>query len=353
MATGRTTKKKVEGLSYEEFRKQVKAGTIAPLYLFVGEETYHQDRAIALLKSMLDEAMRMFNYATYSIGESVNGTKTTAAMAIDNANQLPMMSSQRLTVISDFDKIKEEELDFVLEYLKHPSRSTIVVFRAVSLDQRRKITAALMKACTIVSFDRLTEAQASRYAEEFLRRRNCRIEPSALGHLIGLVGTKMGRLVNELEKLAAYAEGGFINNTVIDELIPRAKEHSSFELWDAVMDRDRKRALRLMQRLLDDKTEPLMIVGALAGLYRRLLAGKDLMEKNASFDEVAKATGQYGFRAKEFNAKLARLSRREIAHGLKRIAEVDLAMKSSEATPRLQLEFLIAELTLREPAKSQ
>ncbi len=349
MATGRTTKKKVDGISYEEFRRQVKGGTIAALYLFVGEESYHQERAVALLKSLVDEAMRMFNFATFSIGETVNGIKTSAAMAIDNANQLPMMSSRRLTIISDFDKIKEEELDFVVEYLKRPSPSTTVVFRAASLDQRRKITAALMKTCTVVNFDRLTDAQASRYAEEFLRRRNCRMEPGALGHLIGLVGTKMGRLVNELEKLAAYAEGGFINQAAIDELIPRAKEHTSFELWDAVMDRDRKRALRLMHRLLEDKTEPVMIVGALAGLYRRLLAGKVLMEQQAPFEEISKATGQYGFRAKEFNAKLMRMSRQEIAHGLRRLAEVDLAIKSSEATPRLQMEFLIAELTMREP----
>src|SRR5262245_30510425 len=99
MATGRTTKKKVEGISYEEFRKQIKAGKIESLYLFVGDETYHQDRAVALLKGMVDEAMRMFNYASFSIGESVNGSKTTPAMAIDNANQLPMMSSRRLTII--------------------------------------------------------------------------------------------------------------------------------------------------------------------------------------------------------------------------------------------------------------
>src|SRR5262249_37165244 len=115
MATGRTTKKKVEGISYEDFRKQVKAGHIELLYLFVGEEAYHQERAVALLKSMLDEPMRMFNFAAFSIGESVGGYRTSAATAIDNANQLPMMSARRLTVISDFDKIKEEELDYVLE----------------------------------------------------------------------------------------------------------------------------------------------------------------------------------------------------------------------------------------------
>lgn len=345
MATGKTTKKKIDGISYDEFRRQLKAGQVESLYLFVGEEDYFQDRAVTLLKNSLDEGMRLFNYSTFTVGETANGIRTTLTMAIDNANQLPMMSNRRITVIREFDKLKEEELDFVLDYLKRPSPTTTVVFRATSLDQRRKITAALMKACTVVNFDRLSDAEASRKVEEYLRWRGCRIEPAALGHLIGLVGTRMGRLVNELEKLAAFAEGGFINHAAIQELVPRAREHSSFELWDAILDRDRKRALRLAQRLLDDKTEPLAIVGALGGLYRRLLTAKDLIARHAPFEDVSKATGQYGKRAKDFIASLNRMNRETIVHGMQRIAEVDLAIKSSEATPRLQLEYLIAELT--------
>jgi DNA polymerase III subunit delta len=344
-------KKKLDGISYEEFKRQVKTGQVEGLYLFAGEEEYLQNRAVHLLVNTIDEGGRLFNYANFTIGESVQGTRTTTAMALDSANQLPMMAARRLVVIRDFDKIKEEELEPVLDYLKRPSPTTTVVFRAVSLDQRRKITAALMKACTVVNFEKLSEAQASKYAEAFLKARGCRIEPAALGHLLALLGTPMGRLVNELEKLAAYAEGGFINDAAIEQLVPRVREHTGFELWDAIMKRERKRAIRMMHRMLDDKAEPVMLVGSIAGLYRRLLTAKDLIARRASFEEVAKATGQYGGRAKEFNMIVGRLSREEIVYGLRRLAEVDLAIKSSEATPRLQLEFLIAELTMPESAR--
>jgi DNA polymerase-3 subunit delta len=192
----------------------------------------------------------------------------------------------------------------------------------------------------------LTDQQATRYAEEFLKRRGCRIEPSALGHLIGLVGTRLNRLVNELEKLALYAGGGIINNSAVEELVPRAREHTSWELWDAIIERNRKRALRLMERLLDDGNDPLMVLGALAGLYRRMLAAKELMAKKAPTEEVNKATGRYGRNAEVFNRRILHTPREEIVHGLRRIAQVDNAIKNSEATPRLQMEYLIAELTL-------
>ena len=215
----------------------------------------------------------------------------------------------------------------------------------------RKVTTALLKTCTVVTFDLLTDEQAKRWAVQYLKLRNCQIEPSALGHLIGLVGTRLMRLSTELDKLAAYAGGGFINSAVVDLLVPRAREHTGFELWDAVMERDRKRAIKLAERLLDDGTEPVVIIGSLGGLYRRLLMAKELIARKAPAEEVMKATGQYGPRAKAFMARLNRISSEEIEHAILRLAQVDRAIKSSEATPRLQIQYLVSELTLPEAAR--
>jgi DNA polymerase-3 subunit delta len=350
----RRAKKKLDGLSFDEFRRQVKEGRVEPLYLFAGEETYYHEHALRLLYNTLDEASRVFNLAVFSIGsDGPTGSKATAASAIDYANSMPMMAARRIVVIRDFDKIKEEQMDLAFEYLKRPSPTTTAVFQAASLDQRRKITTALMKSCTLVTFDRLTDEQAKRWAEEYLKRRGCRIEPGALGQLIGLLGTGLNRLSNELDKLVTHAGGGFITSSAVSELVPRAREHSSFELWDAILERDRKRAIRLMNRLLDDgeRDAHLMILGSLAALYRRILAGKDLMARGAAFEEVSRATGQYGQRAKEFNMRIGRMAREEIIHGLRRIAAVDNAIKNSEATPRLQMQYLIAELTLPDSAR--
>ncbi len=344
----KSTKKKLDGLTFEELRRQIKERRLDPLYLLTGAEEYLHDRTLKQFYGTLDDAGRLFNVSLFTIGSEVatGGAKATAAMAIDAANQMPMMAERRIIVIRDFDKIREEEQERLFDYLKRPAPTATVIFQSPSLDQRRKITAALLKHCTVVVLEQLNDQQAMRWAEQFLKNRNCSIDPNALGQLIGLVGTKLMRLANELEKLAAYAGGGIINHSTVDLLIPRAREHTSFELWDAILERDRKRALRLVDRLLKDGTEPVMIVGALGGLYRRLLAAKDLMVRGAPSAEVMKATGQYGNRAKFFHARVLRTPREEIVHGIRRLSEVDRAIKNSEATPRLQIEFLVSELTL-------
>lgn len=334
--------KKKTGFTFEELRREVEGGRVQPLYLFVGEEQYLQGRALRLLHDTVDEALRVFNVSQLTIGsDNGSGSKTTAAMVIDAANQMPMMSARRIVVVREFDKIKEDEHELVLAYLKHPAPTTTMVFQAVSPDKRRKLTAALVKTCAVVTFDLLDEIPAKRWAEARLKQAGCSIEPAALSLLIALVGTGLTRLVNELDKLAAYADGGAITSAAVQELVPRAREHTSWELWDAVNARDRKRALKLMERLLKD-SDALPILGSLASLYRRLLTGKELIDGGASQQEITKATGQW---SQTFLTRLRRASRAEIVHGLRRIAEVDNAIKNSEGTPRLQMEYLVAELT--------
>jgi DNA polymerase-3 subunit delta len=154
-------------------------------------------------------------------------------------------------------------------------------------------------------------------------------------------------LSNELDKLAGWAgPDGEITVEAVELLVGRGREHTPWELWDAILQNNRVRAVRLLERLLDDGDAPLMVNGALASLYRKMLTGKELLTKGASSSEVARATGQYGQREAPFKAWLAKTPRERIVYGLRRIYEVDNAIKNSEGTPRLQLENLVAELTL-------
>jgi DNA polymerase-3 subunit delta len=251
-------------------------------------------------------------------------------------------------VIRGFEKVADDESELLFEYLKRPAPGTTVVFQAPTVDQRRKVTTALLKTCTVVTLDHPSEADLDVWIKREFSERGCTIEHSALTYLVTLIGPDLLRLSNEIAKLAAFAGGGQINESMVQQLVPRVREHTPWELWDAIILRDRPRALRLTRRLLDDRAEPVMLVGALAGLYRRMLLAKELLGRGAAADQVNRATGRFGRNAAEFNGRVLRTSREEIVHGLRRIARVDRAIKSSEATPRLQMELLVCELMLPE-----
>jgi DNA polymerase-3 subunit delta len=347
--------KTATSLSYDQFRRKIKEGSIEPLYLFVGEEDYLHQQALGLLFGTIAQAAREFNTTVVTIGGDLVGAsgasrKATAADAIDIANMLPMMSPRSIVVIRGFDKIKEDELELVLDYLKRPSSSAVVIFDAPALDQRRKISSALMKTCRVVRMDHAGEKQIEEWARNYVQRHGARIEPAALGALIGLIGTSMSRLAREMDKLIIYADRKVIDTPAVEQLVPRVREHSNWDLWGAIQTRNRKQAIMLIRQLVDDGQEPIAIIGALASLYRKMLVAKDLRARGAPAQEVERATGQYRDRASSFYTAVGRMPREEIVRGLRRIAKADNDAKNSIATPELQVEFLVAELTLPESA---
>ena len=87
-----------------------------------------------------------------------------------------------------------------------------------------------------------------------------------------------------------------------------------------------------------------MILGAIARNYRNLLTSKELMQKNAPNSEVAKAVGMSPYAVTHLNEKARKFETPKILHAMQRIAETDVALKTSRGTPRLQIEMLICEL---------
>ena len=86
-----------------------------------------------------------------------------------------------------------------------------------------------------------------------------------------------------------------------------------------------------------------MLIGAIAGNYHRLALAKDLLARG-SRDDVFRTVPMPFFKRDAFLATLERTDATKIAHAITRIAAADLAIKTSQATPRLQLEMLVCEL---------
>jgi DNA polymerase-3 subunit delta len=333
--------------SQAEFSRQLQAGKIEPLYLLEGAEGYLREQALKrLTAAAVEESVRDFNLVTISVAQR----NLDEALAL--ARQMPMISPRRVVVVTDFEAVSDErQLETLKDYVRAPVETTALVFLSAGLDNRRNIATLLRKACAVVRFEPLDEREeAPRWVAEYVARAGCFIEPPAAAYLVGMVGTELRRLASELDKLVAYVGGqGRITKQEIEELVRYSREHSNFELTDAILDGDRRRALTLLNHIFANPPEspqtlaPL-ILGAIASNYRKMLAAKELMRQNAPNSEVAKAVGMPDWKVGRFNECVRRVEAERILGGIARIAAADVALKSSLATPRLQLELLICEL---------
>lgn len=327
-------------LTRQDLHRALKQGETKPLYLLFGAESYLRDlaaRAITDL-SLKGASLREFNEASYSL------SNTDVQQAIAAAEQLPMMSPRRVVLIRDFGKLRESDEEALMRYITRPVESSTVIFVADDLDKRRKLSKLLLDTCVGVEFAPLSDAELAEWAKKRLRDLKVQTDERTLHQIVALVGSDVRTLSNELEKLATAAlQSGLIKMEMVDTLVGRSRELSNFELADHLIARNRKRALQTLQRLLDDGAEPVMLIGLIGSNYRRLALAKELMAKGAANQEVYRQVGIFGKR-EEFLATARRSDARSLAHSIQRIAAADLAIKTSQATPRLQLELLICEL---------
>ncbi len=341
--------------SQADFDRNLKAGKFAPLYLFEGKEAYLRDQAVKQLADVaVADEMRDFNYAQVAVTEGDLGE----ALAL--ANQFPMMAERRMVVVTGFEAVNDErQLERLKAYLAKPADPTVLVFVSDALDNRRTIATMLRKGCTVVTFEPLDEkTTALDWIRNYVQTNGAAIDASGAAYLVGMVGTDLQRLTTEIDKLIAYVQGkGRITPAEIDELVRHSREHSNFELTDAVLNNQRERALRLLGHLFDNPAEPpqtiaIMLVGGLAKTFRNHLIAKDMMKLNLPSEDIAKTVGQSIYAVKYLNERARKLDGERLVRAVKRIAETDIALKSSQATPRLQIELLVMELCAPETKRT-
>ncbi|MBI1760563.1 MAG: DNA polymerase III subunit delta [Acidobacteria bacterium] len=330
-----------------EFDRNLNAGKLSPVYVLEGKEAYLREQAVnRLLEAAVDEGMRAFNFARISVSDGDLGK----ALAL--ARQYPMISARRMVVVTDFEAVNDDrQLELLKDYLRAPGETTVLAFVSAGLDNRRAIATALRKTATVVNFDPLDEKEsAPRWVLDYVKRNGCAMEMSDASYLIGTVGVELQRLTNELEKLICFVGGkGRIGKAEIDALVVHTREHSNFELTDALLDGRRERALRLLGHIFDNPPEApqtlaIMMLGALARGYRNLLLAKELMRQNAAQEEIAKAVGMSPYAVRYLNERARKADINTLLKAIARIAATDVALKSSLATPQLQMELLICEL---------
>jgi DNA polymerase-3 subunit delta len=321
-----------------DLERQLKANQINPLYLLVGSESYLRDQSAQAITdaALAGTLLREFNESTFSL------LSDSASEALAAADQLPMMSSRRVIRIKHFAKLREADDELLIRYVNNPAPSTVAIFITDDLHKGRKLSKTLLDKCVVVEFPPFKDGEAKAWAKSRLKTLKIAIDEHTLSQIVALTGTDIQTLNSELDKLAsAAAETKLIDSEMVDSLIGHSRTLSNFDLGDQLVARDLDRALHTLHHLLEDDVPEVMLLGLMAGNYHRLAVAKELLQQGRS-DEVSRMVPY--FKKDQFLAALRRSSREQLAEGLCKIAAADVGIKTSQATPRLQLEMLVCAL---------
>ena len=328
--------------SRKELLQSLKQGKIEPVYFLFGPESYLRDQAARVIadEALRETLLREFNDSTFSLrtGDARN--------AIAAAEQLPMMSPRRVVQIRDFSKLNETTEEILLSYIDRPVETSVVIFNTDDVDKRKKFAKKLMSGAAF-EFPPLNNAELSVWARTHLAELKADAAPAVVSRIVELVGSNVRSLANELNKLATAAlPSANITLDLVEELVGRSRELMNWELTDHMLSRNRARAVKTLQHLLDDGAPPVMLIGLIASTYRRMALAHALLSKGAPPKEIFRQVPMPPFKQSSYLQMLNRVDGRRIVQQMVRIAEADLGIKTSKATPRMQVELLVNELML-------
>lgn len=343
-------------LTREDLRNQLKRREIAPVYLLFGPETYLRDLAAKTIADFVftEGELRDFNETEFSLNSGDLGN------ALAACEQLPMMASRRVVRIADIrvsatgfkENLKEDREEVLTAYLKRPAESSVVIFIADELDKRRRMSKLLLENSVAVEFSKFNDNELTAWARSEIKKAGTDVDEKALRQLVDLVGDDVRRLTIEIDKLATAAmPDSHITYELVESLVPNSRELSNFALTDHLMAGRKSNALHVLRKILSDGAEPLMILGLISYNYNRLFLAKEMMAEGRERSDVARVMKLRYSDQENFLASARRTDSKKLTRILKRIAETDLAIKTSKggggpAGSRMQIEMLVCELAL-------
>ena len=359
----------------DRFIAEVERGKLRSGYVLAGDETFLYERCRrALIAAIVPEGMRDFCFSELDLAQ------TSIYEILDRAQTPSLMSPAQLIFVRGLKALygrgtKKEEFAAIDAYFRSPNPQAVLVFVAdylhIPSDVRRmemddktryeRVRETLGEWCGVVELARPDEAEATRWLLAEAAHRGARMEESAARELADALGANMMLIASGLEKLLLYvasartATSGSISPVIsqadVETMVLGAKQRSLYELTDAISQRNKAKALALLDGLLNasDGGEDSAIghIYMLARTFRQMLV---ILEKNVRDSRMIWQALWQGFRMPPFAVDdLIRQARRyqstrELTRALRLIARADLELRSSPPDKKLVLERLVIDL---------
>jgi DNA polymerase-3 subunit delta len=255
--------------------------------------------------------------------ERLDGEEASYDRMREALESLPFLASKKLVVLTS-PSANKEFLDGGVELLKNLPETTDVVIVEPKPDKRTSYYKFLKKSSELKVYDELDENGLARWLAERANERGGSLSQSDARYLVLRVGANQQLLSNELEKLLNYDPK--ITRKTIDLLTEQTPQSTIFELLDAALGGNQKRALKIYEEQRAMKVEPQQIIAMLAWQLHVLALVKTAGEKDAN--TIAKDAKINPYVVRKTQGLARRMSLGEIKKLVHDTLTLDIRLKS-------------------------
>lgn len=322
---------------YERLARGERGGVF---FLFGEDEFRKEEAARALVEAHLEPATRDFNF------DSLRGSELDAERFASVLSTPPLIAEWRVVLLREAQALAMQPRlrDFVLELAERPPPGlALVLVASIPPGSKARFYQDLMERARWVRFAEIPANDLPGWLMEWTRvRLGVELGEEAARALAEAVGTDLGVLTRELEKLASYAAGrGRITEGDVREAGITLPRQNRWDWFDLVGERRFREALAGLGPLLAGGESG---VGLVIGLGTHLLRIGVALESGRSGLERALPARQ-GWLARRIVGQARRWTMESLASAVEGLRRVDELLKSSSlSAEHLLEEWLLSQL---------
>ncbi|TDT45005.1 DNA polymerase III delta subunit [Maribacter spongiicola] len=315
----------------------IKKGQISPIYFLYGEEAYFIDKiSDYIAANVLNEEEKGFNQMV------LYGRDVSIEDIVGNAKRYPMMAERQVVIVKEAQHLSRT-IENLSSYAENPQQSTVLVicYKYKKLDKRKKLHKIVKKNGVIFESKKLYENQVSDWLRKHLVSRGYTISHKAALLLVEYLGTDLGKISKELDKLKlVLPKQTEINPQHIEEHIGISKDYNNFELKRAIGDRDIVKATKIINYFAQNpKDNPFILtITLLHSFFTQLLQYHGLSDHNPK--SVASALRINPYFVNEIQTAARNYPMKKVSGIISSLREMDLKGKGVGATPMKEADLL-------------
>jgi DNA polymerase-3 subunit delta len=236
------------------------------IFLF-GEDTYRlKEKLIEIIEEYKKKNTSGFNLRFLDAKEIILDDLKSELLSIS------MFKEKKLVVLSNVfsaSKFKEDFLD--RGEALFDSSNILIIYESGSVSQKEKLTTFLKKKAKTEEFKPLRVDQVKRFIKKKLEQKE--INDDALSLLIDYCSNDLWKISKEIEKLINYSKNK-ISKEDIELLVSPVYDNNIFETIDAIAKKEKKRAVKLLKRHIENGDSVPYLLTMIAYQLRNIISVK-------------------------------------------------------------------------------
>lgn len=235
-----------------------------------------------------------------------------------------LIDSSKCIIVKNF-KLNEDARKLI-SYLDNPNKDVKLILICNNIDKRNKIYKDIKNKINIIEIKALTPNEINNKINNYCKNNKIKIGYTELNYLLDKNKNDLDLTISEINKLSIISSN--ITLDLINMYGSFIPNDDSFELCDAIVNKNIKELPSLLNEFIDAKKEVIPFIALLAMQYRYIYAYKITNKSALYLKDLFEVNSDYPFKKAIERRNLYSID--ELKQILINLAKADLDLKSTD-----------------------